>query len=390
MIVKVGFTYLLYYGITIVCCLFAWLAERGRDKTLLVFAPKWGFHPEKTWRISRTDFFLVCAAIPMVLLTGLRWETGIDHMNYFWMFTNIHYNLANHAEVGFYLLCQLVWYFCEDMSVLFFLCAVITVTFLMLAIRQNSKNYLISVFLYMGMGFFFYSMNSMRHFMALAIFLYAYKHLKDRNFWRYAAWILLAASFQRFALVAIPLYFVLNIKWKVSWYGIASGILLVCALFHRQILDFVYRFAFSFYQSIESETSGWSIINILITLALSVLVFLYRKKLLERNPRNIVLMNSAWCGLIFFALCGWLPEYTRIGQYLTVLALFLVPEIIACEERPAIRRLYFIGLFAGFAAYMALIIWNAQSPYIAWAPYKSVFQRTEYYKNLKPFWFLPG
>lgn len=383
-----AFTYLLYFGMTAVTCLLAWMADRSWEKTVTFCDLKIGKIP-LLWRVNRASLFMVCAAIPMILVSGLRWETGVDHMNYFWMFTNIHYNLANHAEVGFHLLSQLVWYFTEDMSVLFFFCAVITVTFVMLAIRQNSRNMLLSVFLYMGMGFFFYSLNSMRHFMALAIFLYAYKHMKAGHFWRFVGWILLAASFQKFALVAIPLYILLNIRWKAYWYGIAAGGLAVCMVLRRPLLDLAYKMGFGFYQSIESETAGWSIVNIVITLGLSALAFWYRKQLLERDPKNIILMNAAWFGCIFFSLCGWLPEYTRIGQFMTILALFLIPEIIASEEREMVRKIYTIGIFAGFAAYMVLIIWNAQSPLIAWAPYQSVFQRTAYYKDLKPFFLFP-
>lgn len=373
-------TYGLYYGVTVLACLFAWLAERGREQEFTVWK----------WKISKAAVYLTLAAIPMVLLSGLRWETGIDSQNYFWLFTNIHYNLANHAEIGFYLLCQFIWYFAEDMAVLFFLCALITVTFMMLAIRKSSGNYFISVFLYLTMGYFFYSMNSMRHFMALAIFLFAYQFMKQRRFWPYLAWVLVAASFHKIALIAIPLYFLLNIKFKPYWYAIFSGGLIGVAIFHRQLLDFIYSFVFGFYADKEAEYVSVSYVNILICLALSVLVFLYRKKLLERNPRNIILMNAAWLGLIFFATCHWIPQYTRLGQYLTLLTLFLVPEIFACEDRPKVRRLYWIGLIAGFTLFLGVIIWNAQAPNIDLAPYQSVLQREHYDDQLAPFWFLPG
>lgn len=383
-------TYGIYLGMAALACFFAALAERGRERSFTLYRFTLAGR-EYSRVISIASFWMVCAAVPLILVSGFRWGIGVDAQNYFWMFTNIHYNLANHAEVGFYLLCQLVWYFTEDMSILFLLCAIITVSFMMIAIRQNSRDMLMSVFLYLGMGYFFYSLNSMRHFMAVAIFLYAYKHLRDGHFWRYAGWILLAASFQKVALVAVPLYFILRIRWKYYWYAVAGGLLALAAILHRPLLDFAYRHGFGFYQAIEAETAGWSMVNILITLGLSVMAFLYRKKLLERSGQNIILINAAWCGFLYFVTSGWIPEYTRIGQYLTILALFLIPEVIACEagdgvEHRRLRLLYTIGIYAAFSAYMVLIIWNAQSPLIGWAPYQSVFQRTEYYKDLIPFW----
>ena len=238
-----GATYGIYLGMAAAACLFAALAERAREKTYTLCRVTLAGQ-EHACRVSAASFWLVFAAIPLILVSGLRWGIGVDAQNYFWMFTNIHYNLANHAEVGFYLLCQLVWYFTEDMSILFLLCAGITVAFVMLAIRQSSRNMLMSVFLYMGMGYFFYSLNSMRHFMAIAIFLYAYKHIRAGQFWRYAGWILLAASFQKVALVALPLYFILRIRWKCYWYAIAGGLLVLAAVLHRPLLDFAYRHGF--------------------------------------------------------------------------------------------------------------------------------------------------
>lgn len=360
-----------YLIMTVVSCFFAFMAAKNYTANFDISVPS----IKLKLKLSKPIVYLILAAIPLVLVSGLRWKTGVDHMNYYYVFTNILYKLDTHVEIGFKLLCKLILLFTEDMSVMFFICALITVSFTIAAIKMNSTNLFISVFLYISMGFFYYSMNSIRHFMALSIYMFAYYFLRKRKIIPYIIAILLAATFQKVALVALPLYFLLNIKYKPYWYGIFGSILLAMTIFHRQMLDFIYRFVFDFYKAYEAETIETSYVNIAITLALSLLAFIYQKKLLEKDERNIILINSAYFGLLFFTLCSWIPVYTRIGQYLTILAVFLIPQIIDCEERPMVKRIYTIGLFVGFTAFMLLILYNAKNPLIALNPYHSIFSR---------------
>lgn len=356
---------IVYLCMTVVSCFFAFLASKNSISHFTI----------GKLRISKAVVYLILASIPLILVSGLRWKTGVDHTNYYYVFYNIRDSLDTHVEIGFKVLCKLILMFTQNLSVLFFVCALITVGFTMVAIKQNSTNLFISAFLYISMGYFYYSMNSIRHFIALSIYLFAFYFLKKRKLLPYVLCIIVAALFHKIALIAIPLYFILNIKFKAYWYGIFAAILITTNLFHRQILDFIYQFVFNFYKSYELENTGYSLLNIGITLALATLALVYRKKLLEKDKTNIIFINSALLGLLFFAFCGWIPVYTRIGQYLTILSLFFIPVIIDCEERPKIKKLYTISILVGFFAFMIVILLNARDPRIALLPYHSVLSK---------------
>lgn len=359
-----------YIIMTLVSCGAAYMAQRSlKGDTISIGKVS----------VDKRILYFIAACIPLVLVSGLRWDTGVDHLNYYYVFTNVNFGLETHVEIGFKLLCKLVWLFTKDMAWLFMLCTLITMAFTFVAIWRNSSNLFISVFLFIAMGYFYYSMNSIRHFMALALYLFAYRFLRERKLLWYVGVILLAAMFHKIALIALPLYFLLNIKYKRYWYGIFAVVLLLVNYFHRPILDLVYRYIFEFYKDIEGQHVGMSIVNVGIMLALTILCMLYEKKLLERSSQNIILINAAFLGVIFFTLCGWIPEYTRIGQYLTMLALFLVPEILACEERPKINQIYTIGLVVGFSAFMIVMLINSRVDTIQLIPYSSVFSRDSYW-----------
>ena len=366
-------TYGVYYGMTLLSCVCAWFAQKNRGRDFQLGRRK----------LSQATAWLILAALPMAFVSGFRWDVGVDSLNYFYVYSNILYGYNTHVEIGFELLCRALLLITEDVSLLFLVCAVITTTLVIAAVRRGSSDYFLSVFLYIALGYFFYSMNSIRHYMALAIFLFAYRWLKEKKLLPYIAAVLAAACFHKIALVALPLYFLLNIKWKPYWYAVFGGGLLAVSFFHRQILDFIYQFVFGFYQSIEAEYVSVSWFNIAVALALSALVLYYRKKLLARG--DLALMNAAWFGLLFFALCSWIPDYTRIGQYCLILLIFLVPEILACEERPPVRRVYFVGILAGGLAFLAVMIWRAQNPNLALAPYQFLFTRDSY--PLHRLWF---
>lgn len=162
-----------YLVMTALSCFFAFLAEKFKERPIKI----------KKLEISSSALWLCLAALPLILVGGLRWETGVDHMNYYWVFTNILFGYNTHVEIGFKLLIKLLLTFTEDLSVLFFVCTAITVGLMTVAIKLNSKNYALSYFLYISMGYFYYSMNSIRHFMAVALYFIGFKFLKEKKFW---------------------------------------------------------------------------------------------------------------------------------------------------------------------------------------------------------------
>ena len=61
-------SYLLFAVMTLVSCFFAWMAERGRDQTLTLWR----------WKVSKASLWLAASATPLILVSGMRWDTGID------------------------------------------------------------------------------------------------------------------------------------------------------------------------------------------------------------------------------------------------------------------------------------------------------------------------
>lgn len=358
---------IVYIAMTIISCVLALYAYKYSGDIIKISKIK----------IDKTTLFLLLAAIPLLLVSGLRWGVGVDHQNYYWVYTNILYGFNTHVEFLYKLLCQIIQFFTksEDMAPMFFICSLITITCMTIGIKKSSSNVFLSLFLYITMGFFFYSMNSIRHYIALSIYVLAFYFMREKKFFPFLITIITAALFQKIALVAIPLYFFLNINYKKYWYFIFSGLLMLVSIFNRTILDILYKLGFGFYKAIEDANTEISYLNIGIMLVVSILSTIYKKRLLEIDKKNIILINAAYFGLMFFVLCSWIPVYTRIGQYMSILCIFLIPEIIRVEKRLNVRKFYTISLISGFSIFMIIMLLNSRDPLIALIPYKSIFSR---------------
>lgn len=363
---------LIYAGMLVISVCFALLAVSSPPVRRVVF--------QKSGRelvFYQQNLLWFCTFLPLFLVSGLRYKIGVDYNSYAWIFKSItQLDQKTHVEIGYEWLNRLVGFFTVDYQFLFLLTTGIFLFFMAKGIRQQSANIPLSVFLFITLGYFFYSMNSIRHFIALSIYFFAIKYMKRQEFWKFLACILIAATFHKIALIAIPLYFVLTRKFKFSYYAIIALLLVVCAVFNRQIMNLIFSFVYQSYKGSVYNVYSFSVFNVLLSGFCTLLCIGYYEPLLKRNPSNIIYINAAFFMLLFYLFCGWIPTPTRIGHYGTILFILLIPEVIACEKNPRIRRFYTVAIIAFGLAFLTVMLIQAQNPSIGLAPYQSVFTRT--------------
>lgn len=314
--------------------------------------------------------------IPLFLVSAMRYMIGVDYNSYAWIFSAItSLGEKTHVEIGYELLNRLIGFFTSDFVWVFVLTSGIIIVFFAAAIYENSVTPPLSLFLFAALGYFFYSMNSVRHFMALSLFVFALKYMKKQQFWRFLAAILIAACFHKIALIAIPIYLVFTRKFKFSYYVMIFAVLCAAAIFNKQILNIIFSFVYSSYKNSVYNVYDFSIFNVLLCLLASFFAVAYYKPLLERCKSNIILINSAIFMLLFYLTCWWIPTPSRIGHFGTILFIFLFPAAIECEKSRKVRILYYILLIVFSIAFMIVMLINAQNPNVGLVPYRSVFDR---------------
>ena len=140
--------------------------------------------------------------VPMFLTSAVRYKVGVDYNNYAWIFKAINQtNEKTHVEIGYELLNRFIGWFTTHPEVLFVVTSAIIIFFFARGILENSSCIPYSIFLFIALGYFFYSMNSIRHFMALSIYFFALRYMKKQKFLKYLLCILLASTLHKVCLL---------------------------------------------------------------------------------------------------------------------------------------------------------------------------------------------
>lgn len=364
----------IYYVMLIVTSAFALMSAYAPAQRKVVLEKSglaFSFFPK------RLLFF--ASFIPLFLVSALRFMIAVDYNSYAWIFSAINQlGEKTHVEIGYELLNRISYFFSTDYAGVFVLSSAIIIFFFGVGIYQNSPVPALSIFLFVTLGYFFYSMNSVRHFMALAIFFFAIRYMKTvsvSSFIKFTALILVAASFHKIALIAIPIYFVFTRKFSMRYYAVIAILLVICAALNKQIMALIFSFVYSAYKGSVYNVYDFSVFNVLLCAMATFFAIAYYKPLLKADKSNIIFINAAIFMLLFYLTCWWIPTPTRIGHFGTVLFILLFPKALACEKNPKVRRLYTVLLIIFAIAFMAVMLIGAQDKAIGLVPYRSIFER---------------
>lgn len=319
---------------------------------------------------------LSLAFLPLFLVSACRYKVGVDYNNYAWIFKAINFtDEKTHVEFGYELLNKIIGFFTDNPDIIFVVTSAIIILFFAKGIIDTSSCIPYSLYLFITLGFFFYSMNSIRHFMALSIYFFAVRFMRKQEFLKFLLCIILATGFHKIALIAIPLYFILTRKFKISYYLIIAVFLAILAVFNQQILNFIFMFVYTSYKGSVYNVYSFSFFNVLLCGLCAVLSLVYYKPLLERNRANIIYINAAVFMLLFYLFCGWIPTPSRIGQYGTILFILLIPEILAVEKDRKVKSFYFVCFSLFSLLFMAVMLVQANDPTLQLLPYQTIFTR---------------
>lgn len=249
-----------------------------------------------------------------------------------------------------------------------------TVLFFVRGMADLSEQFCFTVFLMMTGGYYFSSLNSVRYYLVLAIAMYSIKYVLREEWGKFVLWILIAAAFHKSVLVVIPLYFLASREWK-KWHmlllaaGCAS--LLLFQDFYRKIIFYFYPF----YEGSMFDTGETSLTNIAKCAAVLVLSLLYYKKTIRGDKKNRFCFYCNLGALVLYVFASFIPEISRIGYYLNITNIFLIPGIIVKMPEKKERIVWTALVAAAYLAYFALFLRSAYSTDIRLLPYRNwIFQ----------------
>ncbi len=273
----------------------------------------------------------LCAIFAMLFsVSAARYYVGNDYGRYEEHFYNIWYGYVVPTERGFNVLvkCLQTLFGKDNYLFLFAFFAFVTVLVTLKALYTLSGRFVFSFFLFMAFGYYYQSLNTVRYYFAVAFALYAVTFLFRRDYAKFVIMIVTGAMIHKSVLIALPVYLLADCHWK-RWQVAALSLFAASGLFLGDFYLKLILYLYPTYRNTIYLGGGTSYVN--IARCLIVLAFcLYFYKDAVRGDRQLLFYFRLNAAALLLYLCGsFVPEVSRIGTYLTVTHVFLLPGVIA-------------------------------------------------------------
>lgn len=321
----------------------------------------------------------VLSALPLILIAGLRYNVGQDYdYTYKPYFNGMLYNVVNkNIEVGFYALTKFIQMFTNDYVWLFIVCAVIYGYFIFASIYEQSPNPALSIFLLVSTQYYFGFLNTMRQYMAIAIFLYAIKYIKKRKIWKYLFLIIIASTLHTSAIVFIPVYFLYNIKITPKNGIVIFTIAIALSTVIKNILmTILLKTKYFGYLGSEFDTGEKGIISMLIEIIILIFAWMFysTKGTSEEKQKNYnFYCNLKLISVILACLDGILPLVYRIKWCFGLSTIILIPLILERVKNKKYKFFYQLAIVSCFLIYIFYTVGIQNSNNVL--PYNTIFSR---------------
>ena len=294
------------------------------------------------WRPSRRNdiIFLSVVSVAMVVFSVLRADTvGVDYPSYLGYFQKVCdgglgflFSAENgyRIEIGYGLVNFIISLFGHSQIAFATGIAVLSVGLTAVFLYRHSPSIWLSTVVFIGFGFFGYTLCTLRHQLAICIFMFALPYLQKKKFLPYLLIVLLTATFHKSMLVLIPVYFLaqLALNWKsLVIYG--AGTLAFMA-FSDLILEFLTQYIYKGYQESGFLWQGRDLRTGWFPILFFAAVYVFKPLLLKRNPQNLPLMNLSLYSALLFVLTFKHFLFQRFALILLPVSMLLLPEITRC------------------------------------------------------------
>ena len=363
---------ILYAGIAAATIAMAYLVKNQPDAALVQLHKR----PIMTRRQGLNVLSLLAIFTILFLLSALRMEVGNDYETYVDTFHEIYVGGYVVTEPLFNAVVKIIFELSggENYLLVFAVFAFVTIWIFLKVMYEQTEDFFMSFFLFMTLGIYFRTFNTVRYYLVLAITLYSFRYIFRKEYVKFILLIVLAAFFHKSVLVVIPIYLIANMKWK-KWYVAvlsigAAGMMLFQEVIMKIALELYPSYKDTIYLQTESGLSG-NLMSILRCVAVLGLAWLCYQESWKEDEKNRFYIKLNFLAVLLY-LCGsFLPLVGRIGYYLITSQILLIPAILgSIKDEKKKKRIMAIVLIA-CGIYFFMFLRSANQPGVRVLPYKS-------------------
>lgn len=322
---------------------------------------------------------MVSIFVVLTLLAALRLEVGNDYGTYVVTCHEIFQRGYVVTEPGFNFVVRVLYTLSgkEDYLLMFGVFAAAIVAVFLKVLKEQADSFAWAFFMFMTMGLYYKSFNTVRYYFALAIATFAIRYLVDinkENLFKFFVFILFASLFHKSVLIVIPMYFIARVPWKRWALFVLAAFGLVAALLHEQIMAIALKLYPSYKNTVYIEESHTILENaapIMGCIFMIVICIICYKEAIKTRTDNRMYFNMNIMAVVLYLSCFWLPLITRFAYYLTTVQILLIPNVICSIEDPKKKKRISIVVVAFCILYFLYFLRQADQEGFRVLPYKS-------------------
>lgn len=281
--------------------------------------------------------YLTVASVLLALLTGFRGkQVGADtsgYMRNFLEMRRIPFFVAvsektGRFEGGYKFLTRFVGIFTESTVVFFCVCAGIFAVCLWIYINKNSKNKFMSIMLYFTVQGFSFQLSGVRQALAMGFCLISFEYMKQRKFWKFLFFVIIACLFHKSALAIIPMYFVAYFKMDFKNFVLYSAGLVFAIIFGTKIINLMYSFGDFDRYADEAGADGGAVFVVLMYMITIVVAYIYQEPFKKQYEHNIFFFNMTFVSFVIYILRYFMVLVERVSYYYQFAFIILLPNVI--------------------------------------------------------------
>lgn len=323
-------------------------------------------------------FLVFIIAAILVIVTGIR-GVGADFGNYERLYNNVKVQsfgsiiraFINFDEPGYKLICWISYLIYDDPVTMMIICAFITILPSVIVMYKQKGDFCFYMVFYV-LIVWTQCFGAIRQCIAATMLFCAYPYLKNKNFWKYLLFVLIACCFHATAIIMLPLYFILNHKISLGNVAFIAVIAVILRFSYDQIFELVAFIKGEDMDLYSYHLTEVNLFRVIVSFA-PIVLFLFLPKDYGKNNDdgkadikglnlafNFLILNAA----LMFASMGS-AYLARVCMYTTTFLPFAIYEIIKHYDWQSRKALILI-MFVCYVAYFTYDIYAHGLSYITY------------------------
>ncbi|MDK2901611.1 MAG: hypothetical protein PWR14_515 [Thermosediminibacterales bacterium] len=230
---------------------------------------------------KQNKVYAVVAFIQLFFLSAFRASSiGNDTYKYLNLFQTINLSsdtnlLSNRYEIGYIMLNKIIYFFSQHNQALLITTSLVILLLFIRFIYKTSCNIWLSIYLFITLMFYYFTMNALRQALAMAIIVNGYEYLKNRKLFKYLLVVFIATLFHRVAIIFIFIYPISYFKFnfKNIFIVLIGGIVIFYK--YDQVILWILQYFPQYTYYIDSQYfEANNVANIVYTI-ISILIILF-------------------------------------------------------------------------------------------------------------------